>query len=127
MSYKDFTEMSVWQKAFKLLLRIYDLTKKFPKEEKYGIIDNTRRAANSVTNNIAEGFGRYEKYDKTRFYKISRGSAYEIVNQIMVSHALSYINNLENEELIKSYKEVIEELDMMIKSLETSDRKRTRY
>ena len=70
MAYKNFTEMAVWQKAFKLLLKVYEVTKAYPKEEKYGLVSDIRRAANLVTNNISEGFGRYERLDKTGFYKI---------------------------------------------------------
>jgi four helix bundle protein len=122
MPYKDFTEMTVWKKGFELLLRIYKVTKKYPKKEKYGMVDNMRRAANSVVNNIAEGFGRFEKKDKTRFYKISRGSCYELINQILVSRALNYITELEKVELKTDYAEVINELDSMIKTIESSNR-----
>ena len=76
MAYKDFTEMPVWQKAFLLLLKVYEVTKTYPTEEKYGLVSDMRRVANSVTNNISERFGRYERLDKTRSYKISRGSCY---------------------------------------------------
>ena len=62
MAYKDFTEMAVWQKAFKLLLKVYEVTKTYPVEEKYSLVSDMRRAANSVTNNISEGFGRIEKF-----------------------------------------------------------------
>ena len=75
------------------------------------------------TNNISEGFGRYEKLDKTRFYKISRGSCYELVNQSLASHALSYISDNEKDELTKGYRAVIDDLDPMIKSIETTKRK----
>jgi four helix bundle protein len=119
MPYKDFTEMTVWQKAFNLVMVIYQLTGSFPKDEKFNLISDMRRAANSVSNNIAEGFGRYEKRDKTRFYKISRGSCYELMNQTMISCALNYVVEKEKEEIIKGYRTVIEELDSMIKSIET--------
>ena len=119
MAYKDFTQMSVWKKAFELLAKIYKLTKLYPKEERYGMTSDIRRSANSVVHNIAEGFGRFENRDKTRFYKISRGSAYEIISQILVSHALEYIKLNDKEELIKVYKKVIDELDMIIKSVES--------
>ncbi|MCF6268433.1 MAG: four helix bundle protein [Melioribacteraceae bacterium] len=79
MSYKDFTQMSVWQKGFQLIKKIYPITKLFPSDERFGMISDMRRAANSITQNITEGFGRFEARDKTRFYKISRGSAYEII------------------------------------------------
>ncbi|MBC8489648.1 MAG: four helix bundle protein [Bacteroidetes bacterium] len=121
MAYKDFTEMPVWQKAFSLLVEVYRLSKSFPKEERYGMISDIRRSANSVTHNIAEGFGRYEKRDKTRFYKISRGSAYEIISQSFVSEALEYLTKEESENLIIGYREVIDELDSMIKSIENRD------
>jgi len=59
------------------------------------MVSDRRRSANSVTNNISEGFGIYEKLDKTRFYKISRGSSYELINQTLVSGALNYISDEE--------------------------------
>jgi four helix bundle protein len=78
-----------------------------------------RRAAHSVTNNTAEGFGRYEPFDKTRFYKIARGSCYEIINQSLASEAFDYITNREKTKLVSGYRDVISELDPMIKSIET--------
>lgn len=118
MSYKDFTEMSVWQKSFDLLIKIYQSTKTFPTEEKFGIISDIRRAANSVVHNIAEGFGRFERKDKTRFYKISRGSSYEVISQVLVSSALQYLDEKYEKEIISGYKLVIDELDSIIKSVE---------
>jgi len=67
--------MNVWQKAFKLVIKIYEITKTYPVEEIYGLISDMRRAANSIPQKIAEKFGRYESRDKTRFYKFSRGSS----------------------------------------------------
>ena len=119
MAYKDFTDMSVWQKAFKLLLKVYKITKKFPVGEKFGMTSDMRRASNSVVHNISEGFGRYERLDKSRFYKISRGSSYELISQAMASHALGFISKKEEEtSLIQGYKELIDELDSLIKSVE---------
>lgn len=118
MSYKDFTEMSVWQKSFDLLIKIYQSTKTFPTEEKFGIISDIRRAANSVVHNIAEGFGRFERKDKTRFYKISRGSSYEVISQVLVSSALQFLDEKYEKEIISGYKLVIDELDSIIKSVE---------
>ena len=93
MAYKDFKHMAVWKKAFNLLIRVYTITKKFPNEEKFGMISDMRRAANSVVHNIAEGFGRFEKFDKTRFYKISRASCYELISQTLASYALKFITD----------------------------------
>jgi four helix bundle protein len=60
---------------------------------------------------------------KTRFYKISRGSCYELINQSLASQALGYISDKEMDELTKGYRDVIDGLDPMIKSIETSTRK----
>ena len=60
MAYKNFTEMPVWKKLYELAILIYDITKNYPSEEKFGLISDMRRAACSVSNNIAEGFGRFE-------------------------------------------------------------------
>ena len=87
--YNDFRDMSVWQKSFNLLREVYKIIRLFPSEEKYALTDDLRRAANSVVHNIAEGYGRFEARDKTRFYKISRGSAYESMSQILVAETES--------------------------------------
>jgi len=118
MVYKDFTAMPVWQKALALLVRVYEITKRFPAEERFGMTADMRRSANSVLHNIAEGFGRYEKKDKTRFYKISRGSAYEINSQAYASHILKYISINERDELVDGYKSIIIQEDSMIKTIE---------
>ena len=123
MAYNDFTEMPVWQTAFQLLVKVYDVTKTYPSEEKFGLVQDMRRAANSVTNNISEGFGRFAKLDKTRFYKISRGSCYELINQCLVSETLGFISNKDTDELNNGYRDVINELNPMIKTIETSIRK----
>lgn len=122
MAYKDFTQMTVWQKAFALLLQIYKITKSLPNEEKFGLVSDMRRAANSVVHNISEGYGRFESRDKTRFYKISRGSCYEIISQVMVAFALGYIaEKTEEERFITGYREVIAQIDPLIKSIKTKN------
>ena len=119
MAFKDFTQFTAWQKTFDLLLRIYKLSAKFPKDERFGLVSDIRRAANSVVHNIAEGFGRFERRDKTRFYRISRGSAYEVISQTLVSEALSYLSQEDRSQLKNGYQGVIDEIDKIIKSVET--------
>ena len=121
LAYKDFTSWPVWQKASILLLAVYRITAQFPDEEKYGLISNMRRAANSVTENIAEGYGRFENKDKSRFYKISRGSCYELISQTLSSYSLNYMTHEDKIELM-GYKEIINELDSIIKTVETRPR-----
>jgi len=79
-----------------------------------------RRAANSIAHNIAEGFGRFEAKDKTRFYKISRGSCFELMSQLWVSKALKYrTEKLVIEELMTLCKQIIKELNSLIKTHES--------
>ena len=119
MKYPDFTSMPVYQKALELLIKIYEVTKKFPPEEKYGLTSDIRRAANSVVHNIAEGFGRFEPKDKTRFYKISRGSPYELMSQSIVSFKLEYIKEESVlEKILSESNDIIQELNSLIKSIE---------
>jgi len=69
----DFYQLKAWQENHQLVLSIYKITKTFPNEEKYGIIDQLRRASSSITANIAEGFGRFHYADKIRFYLFVSG------------------------------------------------------
>lgn len=116
--YNDFRDMPVWQKAFALLLEIYKLIKLFPPDERFALTDDLKRAANSVVHNLTEGYGRFEPRDRTRFYKISRGSAYESMSQILVAESQAYLSSETSENLILRYKGLIEELNALIYSLE---------
>lgn len=118
MAYKDFRDMPVWQKGFRLLLAVYESTKSYPSDERFGLTSDTRRSANSIVHNIAEGFGRFEARDKTRFYKISRGSAYELMSQILVGHALGYLPEKDKDTQFPICEEIISDLNAIIKTLE---------
>jgi four helix bundle protein len=125
MRNKDFTDMPVWQQGLKLVKNIYAITREFPSEEKFGLISDMRRAATSIPNNIAEGYGRFEPKDKTRFYKISRGSCYEIHSQLLISKELNYLKNNIDEKLIEQLQLIIKELNKLIKSIELKTSKAT--
>ena len=88
---KSFTDLIAWQKAHRFVLKIYKITQRFPKEEKYGLSDQMRRAAVSITSNIAEGFYKRTSTDKSHFYLISLGSLAELQNQLLISKDLTYI------------------------------------
>jgi len=63
---KKFYELNIWKKGYELLMKVYEVTGKYPPEEKYGLVPDTRRSANSVIANIAEAHGRYYFADKVR-------------------------------------------------------------
>ncbi len=75
---QHFTELAVWQKAHELTLGVYRATQTFPRVELYGLTVQLRRAASSVTANVAEGRGRMGDGDFARFLKIALGSATEL-------------------------------------------------
>ena len=94
-----FTHLIAWQKNHQLVLKIYKITKKFPKEELFGLISQIRRAAASITANIAEGYGRFHSKDRIKFYLYSRGSSAELQNHIILARDLGYITEAEYNEL----------------------------
>jgi four helix bundle protein len=74
------------------VIEIYKITEYFPREEMYGIIGQTRRAASSITANLAEGFARYYFKDKVRFYYNAKGSVSEVQDFILIAKDLGYID-----------------------------------
>ena len=117
MYYREFTEFPVWKKAMLLLKEVYLYTGNFPTQERFGLQSDMRRAANSILHNLAEGYGRQTSKDKSRFYKVSRGSAYELISQLIVCMELNYIDLTSQEQLVEGYKDIIYQLNKLIKSL----------
>jgi four helix bundle protein len=83
----------VWKEGHKLVVMIYKATKRFPKDELFGLTNQIRRAAVSITSNIAEGFSRNTFKDKTNFYAIALGSLTETQNQLLVARDVGYMDN----------------------------------
>lgn len=91
----EYTELEVWIESRKLTNLAYDFTKKFPKEELFGLTNQIRRSAISVPSNIAEGCGRKTSKETLQFLHIARGSLYEIETQFYISFDQKYINEEE--------------------------------
>lgn len=89
---KSFKDLVVWQKGHELVLLIYRVTKDFPKSERFGLVNQLRRAAVSITSNITEGFYRGSYREKQYFYLLARGSLGEVQNQLLISRDISYLN-----------------------------------
>jgi four helix bundle protein len=88
---KNYTELRVWQKAYQLCLEIYKITKDFPREERYGLTAQIRRAAVSIPSNIAEGYGRRTLGEYIQSLYIAYGSICELETQVLLSNDLTYI------------------------------------
>ena len=89
---QNFTDLEAWKVAHKLVIGIYKLTQKYPHGEQFGIVNQMRRAAVSITSNIAEGFSRMSLKEKAQFYAIAKGSLTEIENQLIISRDIRYMS-----------------------------------
>lgn len=89
---KSFTDLVAWKEGHKLVISIYNITKHFPKEELFGLNNQIRRAAVSITSNIAEGFSRQSNKEKIQFYSTARGSLTELQNQLLIAKDIKYIS-----------------------------------
>lgn len=87
----SFRKLNVYIKAKELVKQVYELIKKFPREEQYALCDQLRRAVISVPSNIAEGSGRQSQKDQAHFYTIAYGSLMETLSQVDVACDLGYI------------------------------------
>ena len=90
---QSFKDLVAWQKAHQLALNVYKITRDFPQEERFGLIQQMRRCAVSVAANIAEGFKKRGEKDKINFFNISQGSLEEIKYYLILSKDLEYIQD----------------------------------
>ena len=102
----SFEKLDVWQKAREITNDIYRITKSYPDNEKFGLVSQLRRAAVSVASNIAEGSGRKSQKEKGRFYQIAQSSAFEVVNQLIISNDLGLCSD-------EDYKVVRHKIEIM--------------
>jgi len=112
---KSFRDLIVYQKAYKLAMEIFEITKSFPKEEKYSLTDQIRRSSRSVTSNIAETWAK-KRYVKSFVNKLtdSLGEEYETEVWLDYSRDTKYITVIMHSELMNEYDEVRKMLISMI-------------
>jgi len=90
-SLRSFEDLECWKACTEVRRYITELVKKFPKEEKFALVDDMKRAARSTTHNLAEGFGRFHYQENIQFCRISRGSLHELIDQLITSKDDGYI------------------------------------
>ena len=105
--------LHVWTKSMDFVTYIYRSTSNFPQSEIYGLVSQMRRAAVSITSNIAEGYGRNTIGDLLHFLHMSLGSSNELDTQILVSFNLGYLTKEEYEQLDR----MNDEINKMLRSL----------
>jgi len=84
-SFRSFEDLECWKACTEVRRFIAELVKKYPKEERFSLVDDMKRAARSTTHNLAEGFGRFHYQENVQFCRISRGSLYELIDQLITS------------------------------------------
>jgi four helix bundle protein len=87
----SFETLDVWKEARKLVLKLYQLTSRFPPEEKFGLVSQMRRAVISISTNISEGSSRASLKDQARYSEIAYGSLLELLSESILSFDLNYI------------------------------------
>ncbi len=117
MATQSFEQLVVWQRAHRYVLSIYRITKKYPKEEVFCLVNQMRRAAASITANIAEGYIRVTAKEKLRFFNVSQGSLEETRNFIILSKDLEYISQDDKELLMTQASEVSRMLNAYCKGI----------
>ncbi len=87
----SFTDLKAWQETHKIVTLIYKTTEKFPHNERYGLTNQLRRAAVSISSNIAEGFSKKSRNEKIQFYSTALASLTEVQNQILIAKDVGYL------------------------------------
>lgn len=97
-SFKSFQDLECWKACTEVRRFISELVKKYPREERFALVDDMKRAARSTTHNLAEGFGRFHYQENVQFCRISRGSLYELIDQLITSKDDGYISSEQYED-----------------------------
>jgi four helix bundle protein len=113
----NYKELIVWQKAMDLVVRVYELTRDFPKAELFGLTNQLRRAAVSIALNIAEGAGCESDLEFARFLDISLRSTYETVTALQISARLKYCKQEVANQLIADSEEIARMITGLIRKL----------
>lgn len=124
MQIRTFEDLDCWKVCREVQGEVSQLIKRLPKAEKYALADNMKRAARSTTRNIAEGFGRHHHQENLQFCRISRGSLYELLDDLITVLAEGYILADEYKRLRESIERAILILNGYIRYLEKAKRTR---
>ena len=114
---RTYRDLIVWQKAFRLVARVYECCRDFPKHEIYGLLGQVRRAAVSVPSNIAEGTARSTRKEYGHFLDMAMGSLFELQTHLLLAQELKYLSKEAFEGLDDAGREIERMLSAMIRKL----------
>ena len=103
----NFEKLDVWKKSIALAGTVYTLTKSFPSDERFGLTNQMRRAAVSISSNLAEGCSRSSKTDFRRFIEIATGSAFELISQAKIAQDQGFVVREAHDELYQATLEIV--------------------
>jgi len=103
---RNYRDLLVWEKAHKLTLAVYKITLLFPKEERYGLTGQVRRASASIAANLAEGCGRRSDGEMARYVQIAMGSGAELSYHFLLAKDLGFVPNAQYESLSADVNEI---------------------
>ena len=112
----SFEKLIVWQDSKELIILLYKITKKFPDDERFGLTSQIKRAAVSVSSNLAEGTSRTSSKDRAHFTTIAYSSLMEVLNQLIIAYELKFID----EKTYIQTREIIEKISNKLNSLRNS-------
>ena len=101
-----FKELEIWKRSRLFCSDVYNVTSKFPESEKFGLINQLRRASVSIPSNIAEGSSRHSNKDFSRFLEITLGSCYEVETQLLIAYDLRFMNEQQLQHLLIELNEI---------------------
>ena len=116
MNYK---ELRVWQRSVDLVTKVYEVTSRFPTDERYCLTNQMRRATISISSDIAEGHSRKLNADFSRFLRIAFGSCSEMETQVIIACKLSYIDKETSGQIINEVEIVQKMLNKLISTLKS--------
>ena len=117
----SFEKLEVWQLSRRLVKEVYTITYTFPEIEKFGLVNQLRRAAVSISSNLAEGSSRETSKEKANFYKMSYSSLMEVLNHLILSNDLDFIKTA----VLKDLRILIDEVANKINALRKAQLKIT--
>jgi four helix bundle protein len=118
-----FEELQIWKESIKFTSDVYRITKTFSAEERFGLTQQLRNAAISVSLNIAEGSGRYHNRDFLRFLQIAIGSLYEVVSGLFITKNEEYISDKDFKNTYSEAEKIAKMINAFISYLKRSDKK----
>ena len=118
---QSFRDLVAWQKAVDLCQAVYEVSNRFPENERFGLVIQMRRAAVSVPSNIAEGYGRRSRGDYVRFLNVALGSLYELETQTVIAIRLEFVSGDDLADSMNLIRDVDRLLNALIRAVRASE------